>query len=99
VDEDARTAGPPVEAEETRSPEAIRADIDETRRELGDTVEALAEKTDVKARAHERVEEVKAKAPDSAQEVIEKVRAKPLPLVGVAALAFAYWLGRRSARA
>ena len=97
MDEDPRTAGPPVETE-PRSPEEIRADIDETRRELGDTVEALAEKTDVKARAHERFEEVKAKTPDSAQEAMAKVRAKPLPLVGVGALLAAYWLGRRSAR-
>ena len=36
---------------ETRSPEEIRRDIEETRGELGDTVEALAAKADVKAQA------------------------------------------------
>jgi len=82
------------------SPERLRAEIDETRRDLGDTVEALAEKTDVKARAEDRVNEiksdVKAKTPDSAQDVVAKVRSNPMPLVAIGALAFVYWLGRRS---
>ena len=47
MDEGTRTSGPGVS--EQRSPAEIRADIDETRRELGDTVEQLARKTDVKA--------------------------------------------------
>jgi hypothetical protein len=34
-------------------PAAIRADIERTRAELGDTVQALAAKVDVKARARE----------------------------------------------
>ena len=42
-----------------RTPEQIEADIDKTREELGDTVEALAAKTDVKARAKEKVTETK----------------------------------------
>ena len=37
----------------------LRAEIERTRRELGDTVAALAEKTDVKARAKEKVSEVR----------------------------------------
>ncbi|GAA3447832.1 DUF3618 domain-containing protein [Planomonospora venezuelensis] len=46
---DDRTAAPAG----TASEEAVRRDIEETRRELGDTVEALAHKTDVKGRVHE----------------------------------------------
>ncbi len=38
-----------------RSPEQIRAEIEETREQLGDTIEALAEKTDVKAQAKNRL--------------------------------------------
>jgi len=49
----------PDETQETRTPEEIRADIEETREEVGDTVEALTAKTDVKAQARERIEEVK----------------------------------------
>jgi Protein of unknown function (DUF3618) len=42
-----------------RSPDEIEADIERTREELGDTVEALAAKTDVKTRAKEKVTETK----------------------------------------
>ena len=42
-----------------RSPEEIRREIEETRQELGDTAAALAAKTDVKARAKEKVDDVK----------------------------------------
>jgi uncharacterized protein DUF3618 len=44
---------------EQPTPEQLRADIANTRQELGDTVAALAEKTDVKARARDKVTEVK----------------------------------------
>jgi uncharacterized protein YdbL (DUF1318 family) len=40
-------------------PARSRADIAKTREEVGDTVEALTAKTDVKAQARERIEEVK----------------------------------------
>ena len=42
-----------------RSPEEIRGRHRGTREELGDTVEALAAKTDVKARAKAKVDETK----------------------------------------
>jgi ElaB/YqjD/DUF883 family membrane-anchored ribosome-binding protein len=44
---------------EQNDPEAIRRDIEQTREELGDTAAALAAKTDVKARAKEKVDSVK----------------------------------------
>jgi hypothetical protein len=44
---------------EPRDPDALRAEIARTRDELGATVEALAAKADVKARAHESVEHAK----------------------------------------
>jgi hypothetical protein len=40
-------------------PEALRREIEQTRAELGETVEALAAKADVKARAQEAVDDVK----------------------------------------
>jgi hypothetical protein len=40
-------------------PEELRQEIAQTRAELGATVEALAHKADVKARAHETAEEVR----------------------------------------
>jgi exopolyphosphatase/pppGpp-phosphohydrolase len=60
VDEATRASGPEVGEEKNgRTPEQIRADIEETRRDLGDTVEELAAKTDVKAHAKAKVEAVK----------------------------------------
>ena len=58
---------------EQRDPEAILQDIDETRHELADTAAALAEKADVKARAHERVEQVKADAQARVDDAKSKV--------------------------
>jgi len=61
------------------SPEALRADIEETRAELGDTVEALAAKTDVKARAEDRVEGIKQDARAKAEQArvkADEVKAK-----------------------
>jgi len=77
--------------QQPRTPDEIRADIEQTRAEVGDTVEALAAKTDVKGRAQERVNEVKAQMP-------EKVRQNPLPLIGAGALLLAFLIGRRTAR-
>lgn len=55
-----------------KSPEQLRAEIEETRGDLGDTVEALAAKTDVKARARERVEELKQKGQDKKEQLLSK---------------------------
>ena len=82
MDQDERTEGAAVsaaaaghdEAQETRTPEEIRADIEQTREEVGDTVEALAAKTDVKAQARERVEEVKANLRAKADEMKTKAQ-------------------------
>jgi len=99
-----------VSAGEERSPAQIQADIERTREELGDTVEAIAAKTDVKARAHERVDEIKhtvkakvqevtpSSAQDGGEQLVAKVRANPLPLAAGGALLVAFLLGRRSAR-
>lgn len=56
---------------EPQSPEQIRADIERTQQELGDTVEALAHKTDVKAQASARIDAAK----ESIQETVHGTRA------------------------
>jgi hypothetical protein len=53
----------------TREPAEIRRDIEATRGELGDTVEALARKADVKAQARQKLAAVKG-----------AVAANPVPL-------------------
>ncbi len=59
--EEPGTVGSPVEP--AKDPEQIREEIEATRREFGDTVEALAAKTDVKAHVHDRVEQTKESLP------------------------------------
>jgi hypothetical protein len=60
----------------TREPAEIRRDIESTRGELGDTVQALAEKADVKAQARTKLADVK-----------EAVGANPAPLAIAGAIA------------
>jgi hypothetical protein len=55
---------------------ALRSEIEQTRTELGETVEALAAKTDVKARAQEKVADVKTRAADAATEAKDKAKDK-----------------------
>ena len=59
---------------EEKTPEQIRAEIDQTREELGDTVEALAEKTDVKSQAENRIAAAKATAQTKRDEYTAKAR-------------------------
>jgi hypothetical protein len=70
--EDQGTAGAPVT--ETKDPEQIREEIEETRRELGDTVEALAAKADVKARVREKVVSTKDSAAQKKDDLMGKAR-------------------------
>ncbi len=61
---------------EPRDPEQIKAEIQETREELGETVAALAEKADVKAQARKKVSETKATAQEKVAEVTGTAKAK-----------------------
>jgi CHASE3 domain sensor protein len=54
--------------------EALRAEIKQTRSELGETVQALAAKADVKARAKEQVEQTKQRVRAQAAEATGKGR-------------------------
>jgi hypothetical protein len=74
--EDPRAGGTRVTDEGPREPAEIREDIETTRSELGDTVEALAEKTDVKAQAKRKVADVRASVDAKRQEVVGKAKAK-----------------------
>jgi hypothetical protein len=72
VDEGTRQGSPAVEEQDARSPEEIRRDIEQTRVELGDTVEALGRKTDVKGQATERIAEVKSQARDKVESIKQR---------------------------
>jgi hypothetical protein len=81
-----------------------RVDIELTREELGDTVEVLAQKVNVPARAREQVEQVadrvREKVPDPVVEQAEQfavaIRRNPLPVVGAVLVGF--FVIRRLAR-
>jgi ElaB/YqjD/DUF883 family membrane-anchored ribosome-binding protein len=59
---------------EAKDPEQIREEIEETRREMGDTVEALAAKADVKARMREKIESTKESAAQKKDDLMGKAR-------------------------
>ena len=60
------------EQAQQQSPEEIRREIERTRRELGDTVEALSHKADVKEQARQKKAEMQ-----------ERVKSNPTPLLVV----------------
>ncbi|MEU4240331.1 DUF3618 domain-containing protein [Actinoplanes sp. NPDC026619] len=75
-------------AEETAPPpkpsiDELRAEIKQTRAELGETVQALAAKADVKARAKDQVEIAKVRAREA---VATSPVPLPLVLAGVVAI-------------
>ena len=70
-----------------QTPEDIRHEIERTRRELGETVDALSHKADVKEQARIKKEEVR-----------RQVSENPVPLVAVAGGVVALWLVLRLVR-
>ena len=50
----------------------IQTDIDQTRQQLGETVEALSAKLDVKAQARQKVDDTKARVVGTAQSARQK---------------------------
>jgi LPXTG-motif cell wall-anchored protein len=65
-------------------PNALVEDIDRTRAELGDTVQALLAKADVKARAQQRAAEVSTQAKDKLQTVKQELSDRASQLTGKA---------------
>lgn len=57
-----------------KSPEQLREEIEATRQELGDTVEALAEKADVKAQTKDRISAVKQTAEQRKDDFVSKAK-------------------------
>ena len=64
----------PSSEQPPEDPAQLREDIERTRQDLGDTVAALAEKTDVKTRAKEKVSEVKQNVTEKRTELMGKAR-------------------------
>jgi ElaB/YqjD/DUF883 family membrane-anchored ribosome-binding protein len=113
VDQAASTGRTERLSDQPREPEQIRAEIEEVREELGDTVEALAAKTDVKARVKETaagirsavtqkkddvVGKTKEAAPGAAEKAARTAREHPVPLMVGFALVLGFVVGRVAAR-
>jgi ElaB/YqjD/DUF883 family membrane-anchored ribosome-binding protein len=85
-----------------QDPSAIREEIEETRAQMGDTVEAIGYKTDVKSRARDKVTGVRERitgatpstgdVKDGAQKAVSVAESNPLGL-GIAALAGGFLIG------
>jgi ElaB/YqjD/DUF883 family membrane-anchored ribosome-binding protein len=69
----ARTASAGGDLPEEKDQEQLQQEIEETRAELGDTVDALAQKADVKARVSEKVEQRKAALHERQEHITARV--------------------------
>jgi hypothetical protein len=72
-------------SEPPTDPVELREQIAATREDLGATVQALADKSDVKAQAREKVDERKQQAAQAAEQAVEQVRSRPVPFALVGA--------------
>lgn len=87
-----------------RGPDDIRREIDELRSELGETVEALTAKADVKAQAREKVEEIRSGVRERTPEGVDPdrlataARRIPLPVAVAGALLLGFVIGRAMSR-
>lgn len=59
---------------EAQNPEEIQREIEQTRDELGETVEALAAKADVKAQAKRKVQDVKSSVTEKTEQLVGKAK-------------------------
>jgi hypothetical protein len=85
-----------VSNEAVNDPEQLRDEIQDDREQLGETVEALAQKADVKAQVQEKVDERK----EQIGQGVEQVKQRPVPIAAVvggvlAGLVLVRWLKRR----
>ncbi|MDO8212949.1 DUF3618 domain-containing protein [Conexibacter sp. CPCC 206217] len=83
--EDARKNGTTALTLAEGDPVALRAQIETTRAELGDTVAALAVKADVKAQARNRVAVAKQGARERAQTLQRSAKSNPVPFAAAGA--------------
>ena len=82
-------------------PDTLRRDIEKTRSDLGETVEALSQKADVKGQVRDKVEEGKVQLRERQEVVRRDVAERPAPFAAGAAVAvgvLVLWVVRRRRR-
>lgn len=80
---------------ESKSPEQLREEIDQTREELGDTVEALAAKTDLKSQTKDRISALTDAAQQRRDEFVSKAKEATPDSAGVGAQQLAATVQRK----
>jgi transposase-like protein len=93
--QDQGQAGEKLDAGRERTPDEVRENIAQTRAEMGDTVAALAAKTDVKRQAHKAMDSAKVTASGTAAHLKEILSAHRVTVASVGVLAVAVLVARR----
>jgi Protein of unknown function (DUF3618) len=83
---------------ETKGPDEIREEIADTREELGDTVTALAAKSDLRAQATQKLQETSETAKGKLSEVSEAIQRNPAPAAAAGGAVALLLLVRRRRR-
>jgi transposase-like protein len=94
--QDQGQAGQKLDAEGERTSEQVREEIEQTRVEMGDTVAALAAKTDVKRQAHKAIDNAKVTAADGAGRLKDIVSTHRAAVAAAGVLAVAIVVARRT---
>jgi hypothetical protein len=93
--QDQGQAGQKVDADGERTSQQVQQEIEHTRADMGETVAALAEKTDVKRQAHKALDSAKVTASGTGARIKEVVSTHRLAVAGAGVLAAAVLLARR----
>jgi DNA-binding XRE family transcriptional regulator len=94
--QDQSQAGQKLDTDGERTSEHVQEEIERTRAEMGETVAALAEKTDVKRQAHKALDSAKVTASGTGARIKEIVSTHRLAVAaGAGVLATAALLARR----
>jgi hypothetical protein len=94
--QDQGQAGQKLDADGERTSQQVQEEIEHTRAEMGETVAALAEKTDVKRQATKALDSAKVTATGTGARIKELVSTHRVAVAGVGVLAAAALLARRS---
>lgn len=94
--QDQGQAGEKLDTASERTPDQVREEIEQTRAEMGETVAALAAKTDVKRQAHKAIDNAKVTASGTAAQLKDTISTHRMAVAGVGLLAVVVLIARRA---